>query len=79
MDGFEEIKKLLEDCNQSHILKYWDELSEEQQREFLKQLKNLDIKGACEMWERLQDKGKCDKIEENNVIPIETEVLYAYL
>lgn len=75
MEGLDEIKKLLEECNQSHILKYWDELNEEQQREFIKHLRGIDLKGAIKMWEKAQeDFQKSDKITEDDIAPVDVQV-----
>ncbi|XP_030747353.1 UDP-N-acetylhexosamine pyrophosphorylase-like [Sitophilus oryzae] len=74
MEDYEEIKKLLEENNQAHVLKYWNELSEEQQKEFLLHLKSFNFKDACMLWDKIQENEKTDKEDNNDILPVEAQV-----
>ncbi|XP_023022882.1 UDP-N-acetylhexosamine pyrophosphorylase-like protein 1 [Leptinotarsa decemlineata] len=41
MTAVSDFRKVLEDCQQSHLLKYWDELKDEEKTQFLKQLSTI--------------------------------------
>lgn len=47
MSDLSEIKKILTSCGQEHILKCWDELSDEEKTILLKDIQNLNIPEAC--------------------------------
>ncbi|XP_066149182.1 UDP-N-acetylhexosamine pyrophosphorylase-like [Euwallacea fornicatus] len=75
MSDLEDIKKLLEECNQSHLLKYWNDLNESQQKDFLAHLKSIDFKEALWMWHKAEaDFEECDKITEDDLMPVDVEV-----
>ncbi|ENN75005.1 hypothetical protein HUJ04_001269 [Dendroctonus ponderosae] len=75
MEGFDDMKKLLEACGQSHVLKFWDELNETQQKGFLAQLNSIDLKAALQMWQKAHvDQEACKKVADNGLSPIEVEV-----
>ncbi|MDA3797674.1 MAG: UDPGP type 1 family protein [Kiritimatiellae bacterium] len=47
--------KVLEECNQSHLLKFWNELSETEQTELLAQLDEVDFASLNRMKDMLQE------------------------
>ncbi|CAG9770749.1 unnamed protein product [Ceutorhynchus assimilis] len=75
MEGLEELKKLLEECNQSHLLRYWSQLSEDQKKEFLEKLKNIDFKEAQRMWEKAhEDLDKSNQLSDDHLSPVDVQV-----
>lgn len=72
------MKKLLEECNQSHILKYWNDLNEDQQKEFLQKLKQIDFKAALWMWQKAQeDFEKTEKnLNEDDLTAVDLQVIF---
>ncbi|KAL1501780.1 hypothetical protein ABEB36_007045 [Hypothenemus hampei] len=75
MEGLEEIKKLLEEHNQSHILKYWNDLNETQQKEFLVHLHSIDFKEALFLWQKAhEDLLKSHTIGPNDFGPIHLQI-----
>ncbi|XP_050311535.1 UDP-N-acetylhexosamine pyrophosphorylase-like protein 1 [Anthonomus grandis grandis] len=75
MEGLEEMKKLLEECDQSHILKFWNELNEAQQKSFLGRLRTIDFKRALEMWQKAQqDSSAPEKLTTDDLAPINVQV-----
>lgn len=69
------MKKLLEACGQSHVLKFWDELNEAQQKELLAQVKSIDFKAALQMWQKAHvDQEACKKVADNGLSPVEVQV-----
>lgn len=71
------MKKLLEECNQSHILKYWNDLNEDQQKEFLQQLKQIDFKAALWMWQKAhEDLEKTENVNEDDLTPVDLQVIF---
>lgn len=49
-----EIREILRDCQQEQLLDFWDELSVEEQEEFLKQLSTIDFQYANKIFQRSQ-------------------------
>lgn len=49
-----EIKEILQDCQQEHLLDFWDELNDEEQEHFLKQLSTIDFQYAYKVFQRSQ-------------------------
>lgn len=48
----EEIKQLLQECQQEHLLDFWNELNIEEQDQFLKQLSTIDFQYANKIYQR---------------------------
>lgn len=44
MSDFEKLKLQLDQYGQSHLLKFWDEITEDQRQTFLNQLKTINLK-----------------------------------
>uniref|UniRef100_V5G128 UDP-N-acetylglucosamine diphosphorylase n=1 Tax=Anoplophora glabripennis TaxID=217634 RepID=V5G128_ANOGL len=55
MPTFAEIKKILSDCQQSHLLRFWDELNEKEQSQFLEQLGTINFKEASDIFTKAQN------------------------
>ncbi|KAJ8953060.1 hypothetical protein NQ314_007435 [Rhamnusium bicolor] len=49
-----DIRKKLCDCNQSHVLRFWDQLTQEEQDKFLKQLNTIDFDEINNIFNRAQ-------------------------
>ncbi|KAJ8985969.1 hypothetical protein NQ317_010727 [Molorchus minor] len=54
MHSLDEIRKILRDCNQSHLLQFWDQLASEEQVLFLKQLETINFKKANDVFNLAQ-------------------------
>lgn len=53
-----EIKEILQECEQEHLLNFWDELNKEEQEGFLKQLGTIDFNYANKVFQRSQTSKK---------------------
>ncbi|KAJ8923702.1 hypothetical protein NQ315_010283 [Exocentrus adspersus] len=74
MPTLSEIKKILSDCQQYHLLKFWDELNEKEQKLFLDQLDTIDFKEANDIFRRAQNSLEEDvKKLDNRMQPIPKE------
>ena len=66
--NFDEAKALLEQKNQSHLLKYYDELNDEQKEHLLEQISEIDF-------DLIDLIGNADTVEDKGVItPLDAEV-----
>ncbi|KAJ8963750.1 hypothetical protein NQ314_005401 [Rhamnusium bicolor] len=54
MPALTHIQNVLSDCQQSHLLKFWDELNEEEQKQFLKQLGSIKFEEVNNLFEKAQ-------------------------
>lgn len=52
MSSYEEIKKVLEDCQQSHLLKFWPTLTSEERENFLRHLSTINFKEVQQLFVR---------------------------
>ncbi|XP_076261960.1 UDP-N-acetylglucosamine pyrophosphorylase mmy [Rhynchophorus ferrugineus] len=52
MSSIVELKEKLREINQEQILKYWDQLGDEQQQLFLKQIQSIDIKNINNLFQK---------------------------
>lgn len=66
--NFEQTKELLEKYNQTHLLKYYDELSEEQQKSLLNQIEGIDF----DLLKLLDEKDK--EVVKGNIEPSDDAV-----
>ncbi|XP_008487541.1 UDP-N-acetylhexosamine pyrophosphorylase-like protein 1 [Diaphorina citri] len=65
MVDINEGKDLLTSCNQQHLLKYWDEINDEEKSILLNEIKQLNIPEACEYFKSAntysrQAEAQCD-------------------
>uniref|UniRef100_A0A8D8PWK4 UDP-N-acetylglucosamine diphosphorylase n=1 Tax=Cacopsylla melanoneura TaxID=428564 RepID=A0A8D8PWK4_9HEMI len=72
-------KNLLISCNQQHLLKYWDELSDEEKSILLNEIKQLNIQEACEYFNSAntysqQTQAQCD----SSIKPVPSELYESY-
>ncbi|KAL1455445.1 hypothetical protein WDU94_009536 [Cyamophila willieti] len=72
-------KNLLICCNQQHLLKYWDELSDEEKSILLNEIKQLNIQEACEYFDSAntysqQTQAQCD----SSIKPLPSELYESY-
>lgn len=52
MLSFEDVRQRLKNQNQEHLLRFWSELSTEEQQKFLQQLNNIQLEKLNELFER---------------------------
>ncbi|KAJ8986220.1 hypothetical protein NQ317_009926 [Molorchus minor] len=54
MPNLKEIQQTLEQVQQSQLLKFWDELNEEQQKKFLQQLSSIKLEEVNDLFQKAQ-------------------------
>ena len=71
--NFEEAKSKLEKCGQLHVLKYYDELTEKERAELLKQIEETDFEVLkyCSQKDTLTKKGKIEPLASMQLDTIE--------
>lgn len=50
--SFQDVKARLDDCNQSHLLKFWDQLNNDEREGYLKYLEGIPLKYYNELFKR---------------------------
>ncbi|KAJ8960294.1 hypothetical protein NQ318_004020 [Aromia moschata] len=51
----DKIRKVLSDCNQSHLLQFWDTLTTEDQNSFVKQLNTIDFQKVNDIFNKAEN------------------------
>ncbi|KAJ8950297.1 hypothetical protein NQ318_021154 [Aromia moschata] len=54
MHSLVNVQRVLEDLQQSHLLQFWDELNEEERKQFLHQLTSIKLEEVNDLFERAQ-------------------------
>lgn len=75
MFDINEERRTLASCNQQHLLKYWDELSEQEKNILLNDIKHLNILQACEYFKKANAHSKQNEtLNEASIQPIPREL-----
>lgn len=74
---YEEMKRRLEDYKHEHLLKYWNDLSPQSQKDFMDQLESIDFEEIFRMRHKAQeDYVYAEKyLEEDDMVPVDVQVI----